>query len=478
MKLIKIIPILFLLIVYLDINAQQNSKCYIKYYTLGKSQYIENKFDSAYKSFYAAKYGCGEKNIPLKNDLDDWLAKAQAGIEAQKEMEKDQKKLADTLKKKANELEQIEKQQFYINISRELANQSIITKDTQLQALLAMQSFQFYENNVGLNEQPIIYNCLRTAYSKLVVNNKFIIPTTKLARALFEQDGKIIYADLEGYINVWDINKSSQVSTKKIISKSPINTMFFSPSAKKLVIGCDNNNIYFWNLNNYTFKELIGHKGLIRAVAFSPNEIIIATAGKDSLIKIWELINDSIRLVNSLYASSSIKSIVFLSNGETLVSAQEDGKLIFWNLKNSESTIFYDSKIIKPLCLTFNRNKDVLLSGFNDGTVKSFDLKNISDINNYQYTDFKLHTAGVDFVSFNNDYSIVITASSDRSIKIINFNSYFENRSSKYNPLEIVYLNSKVKSLFITNDQKIIISCSDNTIRIEKTNRLTKLSRT
>ncbi len=298
---------------------------------------------------------------------------------------------------------------------------------------LAAQAYIFHKNNGGAPEDPVIYEGLRNAYAILDSNKHSIIGGAQLeGRTLTELQGQIVSADINGNLYNEDFNNANLYQLGQIKYTSPANALFFSPAGDFLVTGHDNFNVCIWNTKSITgakntaisdYKELKGHKGVIRAAIFSNDGNNLITAGKDSSVIVWNLQEQKTVLERRIKTSAAVKALAYIGE-EMLVTAQEDGKIVLWNSATGDEKVLYKQGGAKPLCLAYNKSKNSLIAGFSDGSLKLFDLKNINAV---KYSDFKAHSTAIELITFNKDFSLLATAAADKSIKLYNTNSFFEN---------------------------------------------------
>lgn len=406
-----------------------------------------------------------KKNAQEQRDV---AKKEKANAEQEKTKAEQEKIKAELAELKSRKLK-------LLSIAQNLALKSALyKKNKELGGQLAVQAYVFHKKNGGTAEDPVIYEGLRNAYATLDSNKHTIIGGAQMeARALAEVQGNILSVDIKGAIYLGDFNKGSLRTLGQIKPISQPNAFFFSPSGEYLVSGHDNFNVCVWNIKNIIgsttvtltdYKELKGHRDVIRSVLFSNDNKKIITGGKDSTIIVWNI--QEIKPVQEkiFKVSAAVKSLVFVSETEVLVS-QEDGKIILWNMQTGVEKIVFKQSSVKPLCLAYNKQKNNLIAGFSDGTLKLFDLKNL----NTKPWEFKAHSTAVELITFNKDFSLLATAAADKTIKLYNTTTFFENYSAVGSSTELKNHNSKVKSLIFTNDNKIIAGCTDRTVRLWET---------
>ena len=352
---------------------------------------------------------------------------------------------------------------------------SLYKKNKQLMGHLAVQAYIFNKDNGGMPEDPIIYEGLKNAYAALDSNKHGIIANSALEiRALTEINNTLISVDLDGKLFSQNYANGTSQLVAQLNYGSPINTVYFNQQTNYLISAHENFAVCLWDIKNKVnnkisktnFKEFIGHKGLIRAAIISDDETLMATAGKDSLLLIWSIKHQN-TIIHSIKTKSPTKALAFVNNGNAIIAAQNDGSILFWDLKNTNNPIqLFKSTQAKPLCLGFNALQNILLAGLSDGTVLSI---NLNTIENIKVKEYKVHITAIENIVFNANYSMVATTAADKSIKFYNFQSYFQNNSLLGSFTEIKDHNSKVKSIIFTYDNKLAASCANKSIRIWET---------
>jgi hypothetical protein len=371
-----------------------------------------------------------------------------------------------------------------LSIAQNLALKSVmLEKNPEMMGLLAVQAYNFNKNYDGKPDDPVIYDALNKAYSTLDNDKHYILESyVGECKALAEIDNKLMEANLRGDIEMRTYNNEAgntilhlsnailhfSNTYHHLFYKSPINFISFSVSNNQVITGHDNLDVCLWDIGTSessikTCLVLKGHKGLMRTAGFSSDSNLMATAGRDSLIIIWNMQTKNPSAVNTLKAPSPTKSVLFCGT-DTLISAQENGSIIIWNIKNMKSSTLFSSDIEMPLCLAWNVQKRVLLAGCSNGMLLVFHLNQNSLT---QPDKYPVHTSGIDQLVFNNDYSFFATASWDKVVRFYNYHSFCE--LSEGRAITPGKLDSRVRALIFSNDNRLIASTSDKNIRVWET---------
>ena len=155
-----------------------------------------------------------------------------------------------------------------------------------------------------------------------------------------------------------------------------VQTVRFSPVNASLIASAgDNNTIKLWNLQQDTVTTFRGHSDSVNAVAFSPNGQLLASGGDDWTFKLWNIQQQQhIATLEHITdrTRSQVKDVAFSPNGHLLATAGQHVKLWDVSTQNEIATLRHDAYV---WTLAFSPNGRLLAAGDGGGTVKVWDVQ-------------------------------------------------------------------------------------------------------
>lgn len=199
----------------------------------------------------------------------------------------------------------------------------------------------------------------------------------------------------DGKISIWDTNTGKKTDTLKGHSKFYINEFFsklfrlnkqrkfqgvqalaYSPDGRILASAGLDNLIHLWNMKKHKKRTtLTGHIDWVTALAFSIDNNILASGDINGIIKFWD-VNTGNEIETLQAHRSSISSMVFAPDKLTMVSGSDDGSIRIWNIHTGQElkTIATEhTKWVKNIA--FNEDNENLTSVAFNGTVQNWNMK-------------------------------------------------------------------------------------------------------
>lgn len=144
----------------------------------------------------------------------------------------------------------------------------------------------------------------------------------------FSPDGRLLAtAGADRNVRLWDPTSGHQIGKPLTGQTGPIWAVAISPDRRCLAASSDRSVILWDAVTGQRIGELHGNEGPVYTLAFSPNGNILATAGVDKVIRLWE--PSTCRQVGEplIGSAGTVHSVAFSFDGWLLAS----GEAIRWS---------------------------------------------------------------------------------------------------------------------------------------------------
>jgi len=148
----------------------------------------------------------------------------------------------------------------------------------------------------------------------------------------------------------------------------------FSPDGKLLASAGDDLTIKLWETSNWReTASLTGHGQQIRSVAFSPDGRTLASGGYDRFVKLWD-VAERRELSTIRGHGGRIYNVAFSPDGKTLATASDDHTAKVWNVAADVSPITeLKSHTNEINAAVFSPDGKTIATGSDDQTIKLWD---------------------------------------------------------------------------------------------------------
>ena len=158
--------------------------------------------------------------------------------------------------------------------------------------------------------------------------------------------------------------------------------------------------------------SLKGHEGIVWCIAFAHNSKLMATAGQDQTVRIWDV--SSKRCVMILRDSMGAARGVAFSPDDTLLATGSDDKHVrLWSVATGKLLHIFPPHPDKVWTVAFTPKGQQLASGSGDGTIKFWNVAQRKQI-----STAKAHQGVVNWLSYAPDGNLFVTVGGEGQFKI------------------------------------------------------------
>ncbi|KAJ7356508.1 WD40-repeat-containing domain protein [Mycena albidolilacea] len=235
-----------------------------------------------------------------------------------------------------------------------------------------------------------------------------------------------------------------------------VTCLAISPDGRKLASASKDTFVRIWDVEiGHCILETAGHTTPVLSVAFSPDGSQLVSAAEDGSIRVWD-VQTGLTLVQFVGHSGAVNSVVYTTDGERVVSGSKDATIRIWSIESGqeEVSLYCQSEV---LSLSISPGGTTLVSGSVRGVVQLWDIAQ------HKCTREVLHLGHTSTLStvFSLDASRIAIGRWDRQVNIWNTSTGVAETT--------LYHRGYASSVAFSPDGSLVASgCGDGLIRIWK----------
>ncbi|OYP28239.1 c-type cytochrome domain-containing protein [Rhodopirellula sp. MGV] len=203
-----------------------------------------------------------------------------------------------------------------------------------------------------------------------------------------------------------------------------VNALAFSSDGQRLLVASGMTGAYgraaiYRTADGQLTQEFVGHRDSLYAAVFSPDESMIATAGYDQVIRLWDV--SSAKVLRTLQGhNGAVFDLAFSPDGKTLVSACADETAKLWRVADGERLDTLGQPEGEVLAATITRDNRYVIAGSADNRIRVWQLVSIEQpkINPLVATRFVDETPIVN-LALSPDGSTLVVLAESGNVKVL-----------------------------------------------------------
>jgi len=158
--------------------------------------------------------------------------------------------------------------------------------------------------------------------------------------------------------------------------------------------------------------EFAGHPTAVWAVKFSADGMLLATAGYDGLVRVWDVATRQPKHDLKKHKGWA-RAVAFSPDGTRLASAGEDGAIVLWDPASGGEVKSMAAHEGAATCLAFSPDGQTLASGGSDKLVKLW-----NPVDGTEKAKFEGHGDAIWTVAYSPDGQTIASGGADRTLRL------------------------------------------------------------
>ncbi|MBW4524765.1 MAG: caspase family protein [Phormidium tanganyikae FI6-MK23] len=276
----------------------------------------------------------------------------------------------------------------------------------------------------------------------------FEVHQARVNSVMMAPNGRSFLTSGDKVVKLWTLNGKEIAAFEG--HREQVNTASYSPDGRRIATGSIDKTIRLWNLEGVLLETIQGHTAAVMHLSFSPAGTQLLSASADKTARIWQ-VNPQAR------SSTGLSTMSANSDGSVIAIAAPDNTIQLQHNKDFLSLKGHTAPITQ---IQISPDNSLLISASTDKTIRLWNIETGELIRTIAG-----HNDRVTALSFNPDRQSFASASADRTIKIW---------AIEGNLLTILQGHTdEVTSLSYSSDGRLASGSADNTVRLWDVDRRT-----
>lgn len=186
-------------------------------------------------------------------------------------------------------------------------------------------------------------------------------------------DGRLISCGADSSVRIWDV----ATPDREPFSLPDISTGAWDvalSAANELAVACDDRTVRIWDLASATLRNVLtGHGDWVRAVRWSPDGGLLASASYDQTIRLWDVGLGVLRALLNGH-TAGVRSVAFSPNGSLLASAADDATVRIWRVDSGAEIAVLQTNDAAVRAVVWHPDGTAVLCAGHDGTLRLWNV--------------------------------------------------------------------------------------------------------
>ncbi len=197
-------------------------------------------------------------------------------------------------------------------------------------------------------------------------------------------DGEILaIGGGDGAVHVWKAGSGQQLRLLQRPLGTVVCSIALSPNGATLACAVHDlrvlhsGSLDLWQVSTGDkVHQLVGHQDTVRCVVFCPTREILASAGDDGTVRIWEVATG--KQLGQLVHEGEVLCVAFSPDGKTIASGGTEKRVRLWEVATKRERLELGGHLAGISSLVFSRDGRLVASGSKDCTALVWDITGLN----------------------------------------------------------------------------------------------------